>query len=88
MEIKMVNVKLAARCLVNGQIREAGEVVDLPEKALDAEGKLAPYAAVFGEVMPVAEAKVALKKAQEKAEKEAAIIEANANAPGIEPIEQ
>lgn len=45
--IKQVEVKLAARCLVNGVIREAGEVVLLDEKATD--GK--PFAACFGEVL-------------------------------------
>lgn len=51
-KVKMVNVKLAARCLVNGQIREAGEIVDLQEKAPDAEGKMQPFAATFGEIVP------------------------------------
>lgn len=45
--VKMVNVKLAARCLVNNQIREAGEVVDLPETADDG----GPFAACFGEIV-------------------------------------
>jgi len=49
--VKMVNVKLAARCLVNGQIREAGEIVDLPEFGTDADGKQAPFAVSFGEVV-------------------------------------
>ncbi len=44
---KMVNVKLAARSLVNGQIREAGEIVDLPEKADDG----GDFAKTFGEIV-------------------------------------
>lgn len=44
---KMVNVKLAARCLVNGEIREEGEIVDLPEKADDGQ----PFAISFGEII-------------------------------------
>ena len=47
MAVKMVNVKLAARCLVNGQIREAGEIVDLPEKADDG----GDYAKSYGEIV-------------------------------------
>lgn len=47
----MVNVKLAARCLVNGQIREADEIVDLPEFGIDGEGKKAPFAASFGKIV-------------------------------------
>lgn len=43
----MVNVKLAGRCLVNGQVREAGEIVDLPETTDLGE----PYAVCFGEVV-------------------------------------
>jgi len=46
-DVKKVNVKLAARCLVDGQIREAGDIVELPELADD--GK--PLAAVFGEIV-------------------------------------
>lgn len=46
-EKKMVNVKLKARCLVNGQVREAGEVVDLPETADDGGA----YASTFGEIV-------------------------------------
>ena len=46
-DVKKVNVKLAARCLVDGQIREAGDIVELPELADD--GK--PLAAVFGEII-------------------------------------
>lgn len=45
--IKQVEVKLAARCLVNGEIHEKGAVVLLDEKATD--GK--PFAACFGEVL-------------------------------------
>lgn len=30
-EESKVQVKLAARCLVDGKIREAGEIVELPE---------------------------------------------------------
>jgi hypothetical protein len=48
---KMVNVKLAARCLVNGQIREADEIVDLPEMGVDANGKPAPFAISFGKIV-------------------------------------
>lgn len=46
-KIKMVNVELAARCLVNGQEREAGEVVDLPETTELGE----PYAVHFGKIV-------------------------------------
>jgi hypothetical protein len=46
-DAKKVNVKLAARCIVHGQEREAGEIVELPEKADDG-GDLA---AVFGEIV-------------------------------------
>lgn len=46
-KIKQVEVKLAARCLVNGAIREKGEVVLLDEKATDGM----PFAACFGEVL-------------------------------------
>lgn len=60
--VKMVNTKLYARCLVNSQIREAGEIVDLQEKAPDAEGKMQPFAATFGEIVPAAEAKKAAEK--------------------------
>lgn len=42
-----VNVKLRARCLVNGQIREAGEIVDLPEKADDGRD----FAISFGDIV-------------------------------------
>lgn len=80
MKIKMVNVKLAARCLVNGQIREEGEIVDLPEKALDAKGNLAPFAESFGEVIPAKAATEAARKAEEEAERQAEIEEANAKA--------
>lgn len=45
--IKMVNVKLAARCLVNDQVREAGEIVDLPETTELGE----PFAVCFGEIV-------------------------------------
>lgn len=45
--VKMVNVKLAARCLINDQIREAGEIVDLPETTDFSE----PYAVLFGEII-------------------------------------
>jgi hypothetical protein len=51
-KIKMVNVKLAARCLVNDQIREAGETVDLPETTELGE----PYAVSFGEIVKPAKA--------------------------------
>lgn len=46
-KIKQVEVKLAARCLVDGVIREKGDVVLLDEKATD--GK--PFAECFGEVL-------------------------------------
>jgi hypothetical protein len=46
-KIKMVNVKLAGRCLVNGQEREAGEIVDLPETTELGE----PFAECFGEIV-------------------------------------
>jgi hypothetical protein len=46
-EKKLVSVKLKARCIVHGQEREAGEIVELPELADD--GK--PLAAVFGEIV-------------------------------------
>lgn len=45
-EKKLVQVKLHARCLVDGQVREGGEVVELPELADD--GK--PFAVSFGEI--------------------------------------
>lgn len=48
--IKQVEVKLAARSLVNGEIHEAGAIVLLDEKATD--GK--PFAACFGEVLKAA----------------------------------
>lgn len=64
-EVKMVNVKLAARCLVNGQIREAGEIVDLQEKAPGPDGTLQPFAAVFGEIIPKKVAEAEEKKAEE-----------------------
>lgn len=55
--IKMVNVKLAARCLVNDQVREKDEIVDLPELTEMGE----PFAVCFGEIVkpgkPVAENK-------------------------------
>ena len=61
-DVKKVNVKLAARCLVDGQIREADEVVQLPELADD--GK--PLAAVFGEIVktPVAAVSTPAKSAE------------------------
>lgn len=62
---KMVNVKLAARCWVNGQIREAGEIVDLQETALDGDGNEAPFAASFGEIVKPAKA-TADTKSEEK----------------------
>lgn len=46
-KLKMVNVKLAARCLVNDQVREAGEIVDLPEVTELGE----PFAVSFGEIL-------------------------------------
>jgi hypothetical protein len=46
-QVKMVNVKLAARCLVNGQEREKGEIVDLPETTELGE----PFAVSFGEIV-------------------------------------
>ncbi len=46
-DVKKVNVKLAARCLVDGQIREAEEIVELPEKADDG----GDYAKCFGEIV-------------------------------------
>jgi hypothetical protein len=46
-KIKMVNVKLANRCLVNDQIREKGEIVDLPEKTATGE----TFAVHFGEIV-------------------------------------
>ena len=45
--IKMVNVRLAARCLVNDQIREKDEIVDLPETTELGE----PFAVHFGEIV-------------------------------------
>lgn len=45
--IKMVNVKLAARCLVNNQEREKDEIVDLPEFTEMGE----PFAVCFGEIV-------------------------------------
>lgn len=72
-EVKMVNVKLFTRCLVNDQIREGGEIVDLQEKAPGPDGTLQPFAAVFGEIIPkkVAEAE---EKMAEEAEVEKAIV--------------
>jgi hypothetical protein len=58
-KIKMVNVKLAARCLVNDQVREAGETVDLPETTELGE----PYAVSFGEIVkPASSAKASETK--------------------------
>ena len=77
---KMVNVKLKARCLVNGQIREEGEIVDLPEKAPDAYGRgMHPYAETFGEI-------VKLKKG-DKADVEAENAEIVADAKAAEAAE-
>jgi hypothetical protein len=42
-----VKVKLHARCWVNSEIRNKGEIVELPEFADDGE----PLAAVFGEIV-------------------------------------
>ena len=42
-----VKVKLHARCLVDHQIREAGEIVELPDLADDG----LPFAAVFGQIV-------------------------------------
>lgn len=50
--IKQVEVKLAARSYVNGEVHEKGAVVLLPEKATD--GK--PFAALFGEIQRPAKA--------------------------------
>ena len=47
-----VKVKLHARCLVDHQIREAGEIVEMPELADDGE----PFAAVFGKIVGPADA--------------------------------
>jgi hypothetical protein len=80
-EVKMVNVKLAARCLVNGQIREAGEIVDLQEKALDAEGNLQPFAAVFGEIIPKKVAEAEEKAAAEAEEAKAVVVLGEAEQP-------
>lgn len=46
-QIKMVNVRLAGRCLVNNQVREKGEIVDLPETTELGD----PYAICFGEIV-------------------------------------
>jgi hypothetical protein len=43
----MVKVKLHARCLVDGKVREAGEIVELPEKADDG----GDFATSFGEIV-------------------------------------
>jgi hypothetical protein len=56
----MVNVKLAARCLVNDQIREAGEVVDLPEVTELGE----PFAISFGEIQRPGKPAVAESKGE------------------------
>jgi hypothetical protein len=45
-EQKLVKVKLAARGLVNGEICEAGAIVELPELADDGR----PFALSFGEI--------------------------------------
>lgn len=45
--IKQVEVRLAARSYVNGEVHEKGAIVLLDEKATD--GK--PFAACFGEVL-------------------------------------
>ncbi len=46
-EVKTVKVKLKARGWVNGQVREEGETVDLPEKADDG----GDFAILFGEIV-------------------------------------
>jgi hypothetical protein len=45
-EKKVVKVKLAARSWVHGQVREAGDIVELPELADDG----LPFAVSFGEI--------------------------------------
>jgi hypothetical protein len=45
-EQNTVKVKLAARCHVDGEIKEAGAIVELPELADDGR----PFAACFGEI--------------------------------------
>ncbi|MEO8650609.1 MAG: hypothetical protein ABI539_15710 [Acidobacteriota bacterium] len=60
-----VNVKLRARCLVNGQVREAGEIVDLEEMAADGNGVMKPFAESFGDrVKPAAPAADSKTKAE------------------------
>jgi hypothetical protein len=44
---KTVKVKLHARCWVHDEVREKGDIVELPELADDGE----PLAAVFGEIV-------------------------------------
>ncbi len=56
-----VRVKLRARCLVDGKVREAGEEVDLPEKADDG----GDFAISFGDIVKGVRS---LKEEAEKAE--------------------
>lgn len=71
MAVRMVHVELAARCLVDGEIHDAGDIVLLQEKAPDAEGKMQPFAEVFGKIVTTEAAKKAEAKVEKVAEADA-----------------